>query len=114
MHELKIMQDIFPIIESVIKENHLKSVDKVVLRVGTLRQIIPEFLQFAFTAVTKDTIAARAKLIIEIIPTTARCKTCQQQFNVGKNIYICPHCDSSDLEVLTGKEIILESIDGRS
>lgn len=112
MHELKIIQNIFPIIENVAKENHLKSVNKVVLRVGTLRQIVPEFLKFAFVTVSKDTIATGAELVIESIPITARCKTCQQQFTVEENIYICPYCDNTDLEILTGKEIVLESMEG--
>ncbi len=112
MHELKIIQDVFPIIENVAKENHLKSINKVFLQVGGLRQVVPEFLQFAFATVAKDTIAAGAELIIELIPITARCKNCQKQFTVGENIYVCPHCDSSDLEILTGKEIVLAGVDG--
>ena len=114
MHELKIIQDVFPIIENVAKENHLKSVTKVVLQVGALRQVVLEFLRFAFATVATDTVAAGAELIIESIPITARCKTCHEQFTVGENIYICPHCDHSDLEILTGKEIILESVDGEA
>jgi hydrogenase nickel incorporation protein HypA/HybF len=112
MHELKIIQDVFPIIENVAKKNRLKSVAKVVLQVGALRQVTSEFLQFAFAAVAKDTIAAGAELIIELIPITARCKVCCRQFKVEENIYICPYCYSSDLEISTGKEIILKSIDG--
>jgi len=112
MHELKIIQDVFPIIENVAKENHLKSVTKVVLQVGALRQVIPEFLQFAFATIAKDTVAAGGELIIESIPITARCKTCLKQFTIEENVYICPHCNSSDFEILTGKEIILESVDG--
>jgi hydrogenase nickel incorporation protein HypA/HybF len=112
MHELKIIQDIFPIIENTAKKNHLKSINKVFLMVGGLRQVVLEFLQFAFKVVAEDSIAANAELIVKLIPVTACCKKCRQQFNVGENIYICPHCDSSDLEVLTGKEIVLESIEG--
>lgn len=112
MHELKIIQDVFPIIENVAQENHLKSITKVILQIGGLRQVVPEFLQFAFTTVAKDTVAADARLIIEPIPITAHCKNCHKQFMVGENTYICPHCDSTDLEILTGKEIILESVAG--
>lgn len=114
MHELKIIQDVFPIIENVAKKNHLVSINKVFLQVGSLRQVIFEFLQFAFVTVAKDTIAAGAELIIEEIPITARCKSCQKQFNVGENIYICPYCDKVNLEILTGKEIILSGIDGET
>lgn len=112
MHELKIIQDIFPIIKNVARKNHLKSINKVFLRVGKLRQVVLEFLQFAFATVAQDTIAANAELIVKLIPITATCKTCQQQFAVGENIYICPYCDSVDLEILTGKEIVLESVEG--
>lgn len=112
MHELKIIQDIFPIIEKVSQENHLKSINKVFLRVGALRQIIKEFLQFAFVTIAKGTAAEGAELIIEIIPITIFCQACQQKSTVKENAYICPNCESTQLEILTGKEIILESIEG--
>jgi hydrogenase nickel incorporation protein HypA/HybF len=112
MHELNIIQNIFPIIENVAKENHLKRVTKIFLKVGGLRQVVSEFLQFTFATVAKGTIAENAELIIELILVTARCKKCQQQFIVEDNVYICPHCDSVALEILTGKEIILESVEG--
>jgi hydrogenase nickel incorporation protein HypA/HybF len=112
MHEFKIIQDIFPIIENVVRENHLKSVNKVYLQIGKLRQVVLEFLQFAFTTATKNTVAAGAELIIELIPITAKCRTCQRQFAVEENIYICPHCNNSNLEILTGKEIVLVSVEG--
>jgi hydrogenase nickel incorporation protein HypA/HybF len=112
MHELSIIQNIFPIIEKVAKENHLKVVNKVFLKVGGLRQVVLEFMSFAFATVAKGTIAENAELIIELIPVAARCKKCQQQFTVDGNVYVCPHCDGADLEILTGKEIVLESVEG--
>ena len=112
MHELKIIQDVFPIIENVAKKNHLKSINKVFLQVGALRQVVFEFLQFAFEIASKDTVAYGAKLIIEKIPITARCKSCDNKFIVHESMYICPDCDSSDIEILTGKEIILSGING--
>jgi hydrogenase nickel incorporation protein HypA/HybF len=112
MHELSIIQNIFPIIENVAKENHLKIVNKVFLKVGGLRQVVLEFLQFAFTTVSKGTIAENADLIIELIPITVDCKNCQKQFTIEENVYICPSCDNTELEVLTGKEVVLDQIEG--
>lgn len=114
MHELKIIQDIFPLIEKVAKENRLKSINKVVLSIGKLRQVKSEFLQFAFVTLAKNTIAKDATLIIQQIPVTVSCQSCKKQFAVEENIYICPKCGSVTLEVLTGKEIILESVDGET
>lgn len=112
MHELNIIQNIFPIIENAAQKNHLKVVNKVFLQVGGMRQVVAEFLSFAFATIAKGTIAENAELIVESIPVTAHCKKCQQPFTIGENTYICPHCDSADLEILTGKEIILESVEG--
>lgn len=112
MHELKIIQDIFPIIEKLAKENHLVKVNQVVLQVGKLRQVQSDFLQFAFKAVAKNTIAEGAKLIIKLVPITVSCDSCQKQFGVEDNIYICPECSRTSLEIVTGREIILESVDG--
>jgi hydrogenase nickel incorporation protein HypA/HybF len=114
MHELKIIQDVFPIIEKVAKENNLKSINKVFLKVGGLRQVVLEFLQFAFNTVAKDSIAADAELVIEFIPISAVCKNCKKQFNVVDSVYICPYCDNGDVEILTGKEIVLESLEGEA
>lgn len=112
MHELSIIQNILPLIERVAAENHMTSVKKVTLKVGRLRQIVPEFLKFAFESVTKTTVAEGAELIVESVPILVLCKSCQQQFVVEENIYLCPNCNHTDLQVLTGKEIILESIEG--
>ena len=112
MHELKIIQDIFPMIEAVAQKNHLKSINRVVLQVGVLRQVVSEFLRFAFSEVAKNTIAENAELVIEPIPVTVCCRFCKLESKPVANIYICSGCGSSNLEVLTGKEIILATING--
>lgn len=112
MHELKIIQDIFPLMEKVAKENHLKSINKVVLAIGNLRQIQEEFLQFAFKTIAQDTIAKGSELVIKKVPICVFCRGCQQKFEVKENAYVCPHCNGVSLEIVTGKEIILESVDG--
>lgn len=112
MHELKIIQDIFPLIEKVAKENHLRLINKVVLSIGELRQVQKEFLQFAFANIAQDTIASGAELVIKPIPVTMFCESCKKQFTVKKDVYICPGCSGVTLNCLTGKEVILESVDG--
>lgn len=67
MHEFSIMEKLFNIVLEQAEQNQLINVKKVHLKIGSLRQIMPEFLEFAFTQVAKDTIAENAKLTIEII-----------------------------------------------
>jgi hydrogenase nickel incorporation protein HypA/HybF len=112
MHELKIIQDIFPLIEKAAQDNQLKSITKVTLSVGKLHQIQNKFLHFAFTTIAQDTIATTAELVIKTVPVTIFCLECRKRFTVQDNIYLCPKCNNTNFELLTGKEIVLESIDG--
>lgn len=114
MHEFGIIHSVFKILEDIANKNNLKSIDKVTLSIGKLRQITPEFLQFAFDSVSQDTIAANAKLIIEEIPIKMGCKLCNQEFVVTRNTYICPKCGEAGIEVLTGKEILIKSVEGEA
>lgn len=112
MHEFNIIQNIFAILEQLADENHLRVIKKVTLRIGRLRQIVPETMRFAFKTLSAGTVADSAELIIEEIPIKIFCRSCHKTFLAEDNIYICPHCQETDLEVLTGKEITLASIDG--
>lgn len=112
MHELSIIQNIYNTIKDIAAENNLKVIKKVYLKIGALRQVVPEFLTFAFEHVTADSLAQGAELIIEVIPVQILCHTCQQQHTVTDNFYVCPNCNSADIEIITGKEIVLASIEG--
>ena len=40
-----------------------------------------------------------------------RCRVCGNDFEVQENIFLCP-CGSSDLEIISGKELFIKSIEG--
>ena len=67
MHEFSIMEKLFKIILQEAKNNDLQQISKVYLQIGELRQIMPDFLQFAFAQIAKNTVAAGAELLIEPI-----------------------------------------------
>jgi hydrogenase nickel incorporation protein HypA/HybF len=112
MHEFGIIQGVFKLVEEAAVKNNLKAITKVTLKIGKLRQVFPDFLQFAFETVSKGTVAQDAKLVIVEVPIKMKCRTCQQEFAVERNAYICPKCNNVGLDVLSGKEIYIESIEG--
>jgi len=112
MHELTMINQIFGLIEEVAKEHDIEKVTRVKLQVGELRQFIPSMLHFAFEAVSKGTVAQGAQLDIDYIPIKVRCKNCDNTFDVKEQTYICPICDGCDLDIVTGKEVILETVEG--
>jgi hydrogenase nickel incorporation protein HypA/HybF len=112
MHEFSIIQNIFPIVTKIATENHLRTIKEITLKIGKLRQVIPENLQFAFSVLVKETNFKDAKLIIIDVPIEVSCQSCHENFLVNDTAYICPKCGSSDNIILTGKEILLESVIG--
>jgi len=112
MHELGVINNLFTIIEQVAEENNLVRINKVNLKLGKLRQIVPEILTFAFETVAKGTKAEDATLGVEYVPIKMMCSTCKTEFIVEEHVYICPECSATRLTMLAGMEIILESVEG--
>ena len=112
MHELGIIHNLFTIIEEVADENELVRINNVKLKLGKLQQIVPEMLTFAFATVAEGTKAEGAALDVEYVPIKMQCKTCKNEFIVEEHVYICPECAQTNLTMLEGMEIILESVEG--
>lgn len=69
MHDLVAAQDIINAALQVAKRNKLKKISKIVVGLGKViehnEEVKPENLQFNFGLVKKNTIADKAKLIIQ-------------------------------------------------
>ena len=112
MHELSIIENIFIQINQIADENQLSKISEVKLSIGRLRQIVPEMMQFAFEQVAKGSRAEGASLVITQIPVSVRCRDCEKTFELAENNFACQFCGSARLEILTGKEVVLESVSG--
>lgn len=112
MHELGIITNIFTILEQIAAEHHLTRIHTVRLKLGKLQHIVPDMLEFAFETVAKDTVAEGANLEVEEIPIRMQCQSCEHEFIVDDHCYICPRCEHTGLTMLSGMEILLESVEG--
>lgn len=112
MHELNIIQNIFALLKVIAEKNQLKSITRVHLKIGKLRQVVPDFLEFAFATTVRGTFAEGAQLIIEYVPVKIHCNACKNDSVLEENYYLCPKCDSADISVLNGMEVILDSVEG--
>jgi hydrogenase nickel incorporation protein HypA/HybF len=110
MHELAIAQSILTIVLDVARQHGDLPVEVVRLRLGAYRQISPEALNFAFTALADGTVAADAVLEWEEIPVTIRCKDCGRAFTGDVLAWICPHCGALGGEMLGGNELEVATV----
>ena len=111
MHEMSIAQSVLDIIVQESQSHNVERVLSVALKVGELSAVETESLRFCFELVTKDTVAEGARLDIERVEVTCRCLECGAHFSVEELTFSCPACESSRIEMLTGRELSVESFE---
>lgn len=114
MHELSIAQSLFDIVLEESNKNNLKHVNVIKLQIGALAAVVPEALTFCFELVTKDTVAEGAALEIDTVPIVARCAKCDFLFEVENHIFVCPQCDEPTMDLVSGRDLALMSIEGET
>ena len=108
MHELSLSS---AIVNTVVKHAVGRRVTVVSLRVGQMRQVVPDSLEFYFEFVARDTVCEGARLEQELVPTLLRCRECAHEWEVDFPVFRCPACAAGDAEIVTGNEFEVESIE---
>ena len=108
MHELALSS---AIVNTVAKHAAGRPVRAVYLRVGRLRQVVPDTLEFYFGFVARDSVCDGARLEQEIVEARLRCNPCRYEWAVEIPAFRCPECGGSDVVVASGDEFEVESID---
>lgn len=111
MHELRIAEDLTRIVLETARASVLKKVTEVNIIFGQMIQVVPDIFEFAFRECARGTVAQDARLNIEIRKVRMRCIRCGSDFDVQDNRFVC-NCGSSDLEIISGKELFIKSIEG--
>lgn len=98
-------------LETALK-NHLAKVTRVNIIFGQMIQIVPDIFECAFRETVKNSVAKNAELDIEIVKVKMKCVNCGNIFRVQENLFACSICASTDLLIISGKELFIKSIEG--
>jgi hydrogenase nickel incorporation protein HypA/HybF len=107
MHELSLSS---AIVNTVVKHARGRTVSVVSLRVGALRQVVPDTLDFYFEFVARDTVCAGARLEQELVPARLHCGACEREWEMDLPLFLCEGCGGA-AEVVAGHEFEVESIE---
>jgi len=108
VHELSIAESVVRIAE---RHADGRPVARVELKVGHLRQVVPSALAFAFELVAQGTCLDGAELVMEEIPPAGRCRRCGTEAELDGFPLRCPACESLDVEVVRGEELLVDALE---
>lgn len=89
-----------------------RSISEVTLRLGPLSGVEPALLRAAYLQSRLDTPAADAELVIVDVPVRLRCRRCAAESEAGSRPLrlVCGTCGTDDTQLLSGDEMLLDSI----
>ena len=88
-----------------------KAVTQVTVRIGHLRQVVPDALRFGWELLTEPTNLKGAELVIEQVPATVSCTECGEETTLDMPILACGSCGSFEVKLLSGEEFLIVSMD---
>ena len=108
MHELSVAT---AVLNTAVKHADGRPVKVVNLRLGRMRQVVPDSLRFYFEIVARDTACEDAVLELVEIDTRLRCRTCRHRWSPEIPAFRCPGCGSADVDIVAGEELEVDYIE---
>jgi hydrogenase nickel incorporation protein HypA/HybF len=108
MHELSIADSVMQIVS---RHAQGRRVERVELKIGHLRQVVPSALEFAFELLAAGSCIEGAQLVIHHVPAAGRCRSCAAETTITEFPLLCSRCGSFDLELLAGEELLVEALE---
>ncbi|GAA3601065.1 hydrogenase maturation nickel metallochaperone HypA [Marihabitans asiaticum] len=110
MHELSLCQGIVRVVEGARAGREVAAVH---LRVGQLRQVVPETLRYCWTLVVESRPGlAGSRLVVDHVPVTLACEGCGASTEVEHVLVLrCAACGSGTVTVTTGEEFEVTTMD---
>jgi hydrogenase nickel incorporation protein HypA/HybF len=108
MHELAIAEAILAIAAAHAGDGRITVVE---VRVGHLRQVVPDALRFNFELISENTPAAGAELHIEEVPPAGRCRACGTHTGLTGWPLRCSGCGALDIDITGGEELEVSALE---
>ncbi|NMC45616.1 MAG: hydrogenase maturation nickel metallochaperone HypA [Chloroflexi bacterium] len=111
MHELSVTEEILNTAQKIAEEEHAIKVTDIYLEIGRLSGIVDESVSFYWNELRKSTICENATLHFSIVPTRIRCRDCKTEYELDHDLIPCPSCSSLNIQIISGEEFTLKSIE---
>ena len=110
MHELSIAQALVEQVQSVAEKEHSR-ITGITVSIGALSGVDAEALDQAFRIAVEDTPLMGSRLEINKIPAKVICHSCNKESSPDFPSFACQYCGSLDFEIVSGRDMLLQSVD---
>jgi hydrogenase nickel incorporation protein HypA/HybF len=111
MHEMSLAEGVLQLIEDAARAQRFSRVTTVWLEIGQLAGVEVEAMKFCFDAVTRDSIAAGARLEIIATPGSGWCMQCSASVPLAEVFGACPQCGRHQVQVTGGTEMRVKELE---
>ena len=111
MHEMSLAEGVLQLIEDAARKDQFSKVTTVWLEIGQLSGVEPEAMAFCFDAVTRNSVAAGARLEIIALPGVGWCMACAKSVPMNEVFGECPQCGGYQLQVTGGTEMRVKELE---
>lgn len=108
MHELSICSSMVGIVREHAAGREVRAVH---IRIGEMRQIVPDTLVYCWSLVTEQSELEGAELRVERIPAKIRCNGCGNEQVLDNLAFVCATCSGSAVDLVEGDEFLITSLD---
>lgn len=114
MHELGVTRTIVAELAAAAQEEGFTRITAATIQLGTLTTFKKEPILHYFEILKEESALLRdARLAVEEIAGGIRCNGCGKASVVDDGpMLFCPACESADVEIVSGKELIIKDVTG--
>ena len=112
MHELGIVFYIIRDVKKAAQENGVQKVSGVVMNIGEVSTIVPEYLTDCWRwAADKEDLLRGCALKCNIVPAVTYCEDCGAEYGTVQYGKVCPRCGSENTYLIRGNEVEIKEIE---
>jgi hydrogenase nickel incorporation protein HypA/HybF len=111
MHEQSIVESLLTLALKNAEKADARKIVSLRLVVGDYTGVVEDAVDFYFAFLSKDTIAAGAKIYYSHVHGQLRCRDCDILFPLQQYDCHCPNCAGSRVEIVGGRELYIENME---
>jgi len=112
MHEGNFTKEIVGVILDELKKYPDAKPKAIKVLVGEILHLVPASVQMHYQFLTQGTDLEGVVLELTQTPVVVRCSQCRSEGTVeDHHLLFCSYCHSSDVEIISGNDVRIESIE---